>query len=55
MHISVGQALPPEVYRNMVCIREFEVAAIDLFKRGHVKAMVRPNTSQAASGVGVCL
>lgn len=44
-----------EMYRRMVLIREFELAAIDLFKRGQVKGAVHPYIGQEASGVGVCM
>jgi TPP-dependent pyruvate/acetoin dehydrogenase alpha subunit len=44
-----------ETYRRMVRIREFELAAIDLFKRGQVKGTVHPYIGQEASGVGVCM
>jgi TPP-dependent pyruvate/acetoin dehydrogenase alpha subunit len=44
-----------DMYRTMVRIREFELAAIDLFKRGQVKGAVHPYIGQEASGVGVCL
>ncbi len=44
-----------EMYRRMVRIREFEQAAIDLFKRGQVKGTVHPYIGQEASGVGVCM
>ena len=44
-----------EMYRRMVRIREFELTAIDLFKRGHVKGAVHPYIGQEASGVGVCM
>lgn len=44
-----------EMYRRMVRIREFELAAIDLFKRGQVKGAVHPYIGQEASGVGVCM
>jgi TPP-dependent pyruvate/acetoin dehydrogenase alpha subunit len=43
------------MYRRMVRIREFELATIDLFKRGQVKGTVHPYIGQEASGVGVCL
>jgi pyruvate dehydrogenase E1 component alpha subunit len=39
----------------MVRIREFELAANDLFRRGQVKGTVHPYIGQEASGVGVCL
>ena len=44
-----------EMYRQMVRIREFELAAIDLFKRGQIKGTVHPYIGQEASGVGVCM
>ncbi|MCJ7736886.1 MAG: thiamine pyrophosphate-dependent enzyme, partial [Anaerolineae bacterium] len=44
-----------EMYRRMVRIREFELAAIDLFKRGQVKGSVHPYIGQEASGVGICM
>ncbi len=44
-----------EMYRRMVRIREFELASIDLFKRGQVKGAVHPYIGQEASGVGICL
>jgi pyruvate dehydrogenase E1 component alpha subunit len=39
----------------MVLIREFELAAMDLFKRGEVKGTVHPYIGQEASAVGVCM
>ena len=44
-----------EMYRRMVVIREFELAAIDVFKRGLIKGTVHPYIGQEASGVGVCM
>ncbi len=44
-----------EMYRRMVRIREFELAAMDLYKRGQVKGAVHPYIGQEASGVGVCM
>ena len=44
-----------EMYRRMVRIREFEITAMDLFKRGQVKGAVHPYIGQEASGVGVCM
>jgi pyruvate dehydrogenase E1 component alpha subunit len=43
------------MYRRMVRIREFELAAIDLFKRGQVKGTIHAYIGQEASGVGVCM
>jgi len=39
----------------MVLIREFELAAMDLFKRGQAKGAMHPYIGQEASGVGVCM
>ncbi len=44
-----------EMYRRMLVIREFELSAMDLFKRGQVKGTVHPYIGQEASGVGVCM
>jgi len=44
-----------EMYRRMVLIREFELAAMDLFKRGQAKGAMHPYIGQEASGVGVCM
>jgi TPP-dependent pyruvate/acetoin dehydrogenase alpha subunit len=52
-------AIPSDVlldmYRRMVRIREFELAAIDLFKRGQVKGSIHAYIGQEASAVGVCM
>ena len=53
MEITRGTLL--EMYRRMVRIREFELTAIDLFKRGALKGTVHPYIGQEASGVGVCM
>ena len=53
MDISQDSLL--EMYRRMVRIREFELASIDIFKRGLVKGAVHPYIGQEASGVGVCM
>jgi TPP-dependent pyruvate/acetoin dehydrogenase alpha subunit len=39
----------------MVRIREFELAAVELFKRGQVKGAIHTYIGQEASGVGVCM
>jgi TPP-dependent pyruvate/acetoin dehydrogenase alpha subunit len=52
--MELGSGLLLEMYRRMVCIREFEFAAMDLFKRGQVKGAVHPYIGQEASAVGVC-
>jgi TPP-dependent pyruvate/acetoin dehydrogenase alpha subunit len=43
------------MYRRMVRIREFELAAMDLFMRGQAKGAMHPYIGQEASGVGVCM
>jgi TPP-dependent pyruvate/acetoin dehydrogenase alpha subunit len=53
--MDVSQDILLEMYRRMVRIREFELAAMDLFKRGQVKGAVHPYIGQEASGVGVCM
>jgi TPP-dependent pyruvate/acetoin dehydrogenase alpha subunit len=44
-----------EMYRRMIRIREFELAAADLFRRGQVKGAIHTYVGQEASGVGVCM
>jgi TPP-dependent pyruvate/acetoin dehydrogenase alpha subunit len=44
-----------EMYRRMVRIREFELTATDLFKRGQVKGAIHTYIGMEASGVGVCM
>ena len=44
-----------EMYRRMVRIREFELAAMGLFQRGEIKGTVHPYIGQEAVGVGVCM
>ena len=53
--MEVEQGVLLEMYRRMIRIREFELAAMDLFKRGQVKGTVHPYIGQEASGVGVCI
>jgi pyruvate dehydrogenase E1 component alpha subunit len=53
--MDVSKDMMLEMYRRMVRIREFELAAIDIFKRGMVKGAVHPYIGQEASGVGVCM
>jgi TPP-dependent pyruvate/acetoin dehydrogenase alpha subunit len=49
------ETLQLEMFRRMVRIREFELAAMDVFKRGLIKGTVHPYIGQEASGVGVCM
>jgi len=53
--MEFSQEILLEMYRRMVRIREFELAAIELFKRGQVKGSVHPYIGQEASGVGICM
>lgn len=53
--MEISRDLLLEMYRRMARIRKFELAAIDLFKRGRVKGAVHPYIGQEASGVGVCM
>lgn len=55
MTAQASKATLLEMYRRMVRIRQFELATIDLFKRGRIKGAVHPYIGQEASGVGVCL
>lgn len=53
--MDISRDMHLEMFRRMVRIREFELTAIDLFKRGQVKGAVHPYIGQEASGVGVCM
>lgn len=53
--MEIGREMMLEMYRRMVRIREFELAAIDLFKRGMVKGAIHAYIGQEASAVGVCM
>jgi len=53
--VEIEHDILMEMYRRMVRIREFELAAMDLFKRGQVKGAIHLYIGQEASGVGVCL
>ena len=53
--MSLNHQMLLEMYRRMLRIREFEIAASDLFRRGQVKGTVHPYIGQEASGVGVCM
>ncbi len=43
-----------EMFRRMTRIRQFELAATNLFKRGQLKGTVHTYIGMEASGVGVC-
>ncbi len=53
--MTISREIQLEIYRRMVRIREFELAAMDLFKRGQVKGAIHTYIGQEASGVGVCM
>ncbi len=53
--MDIDQNILLEIYRRMVRIREFELAAMDLFKRGQIKGAIHTYIGQEASGVGVCM
>lgn len=44
-----------EMYRRMVRIRKFELAASELFRRGQIKGTVHTYIGMEASGVGICM
>jgi TPP-dependent pyruvate/acetoin dehydrogenase alpha subunit len=44
-----------EMYRRMVRIRRFEIAATNLYQRGQLKGTVHTYVGMEASGVGVCM
>jgi pyruvate dehydrogenase E1 component alpha subunit len=52
---SPDRATLHEMYRRMVRIRQFELAATNLFKRGQLKGTVHTYIGMEASGVGVCM
>jgi pyruvate dehydrogenase E1 component alpha subunit len=53
--MDLDQELLLEMYRRMVRIRQFELAATNLFKRGQLKGTVHTYIGMEASGVGVCM
>lgn len=53
--MKIEPELQLEMYRRMVRIREFELAAKDLFMRGNIKGAVHLYIGQEASAVGVCM
>ena len=53
--MDISKDILTEMYKRMVRIREFELTAIDLFKRGQVKGAIHTYIGQEASGVGVCM
>jgi TPP-dependent pyruvate/acetoin dehydrogenase alpha subunit len=53
--MEISRDMMLEMYRRMVCIREFELAAIDLFLRGELKGAATTCNGMEASAVGVCM
>ena len=53
--MPITEQMMLEMYRRMVRIREFELAAMDVFKRGLIKGTVHPYIGEEASGVGICM
>ena len=53
--MDLDQELLLEMYHRMVRIRQFELAATNLFKRGQLKGTVHTYIGMEASGVGVCM
>ncbi len=53
--MNVPRSTLLEMYRRMVRIRQFELAAVDLFMRGQVKGAITACVGQEASDVGVCM
>ena len=53
--MPITETMMLEMYRRMVRIREFELTAMDVFKRGLIKGTVHPYIGQEASGVGICM
>jgi pyruvate dehydrogenase E1 component alpha subunit len=53
--VDADRGLLLEMYRRMALIRQFELAATNLFKRGQVKGTVHSYVGMEASGVGVCM
>jgi len=53
--MEIPRAMLLEMHRRMLRIRQFELTAADLFKRGQVKGTIHAYIGQEASGVGVCM
>ena len=55
MNTDLDRNVVLEMYRRMTRIRQFELAATNLFKRGLLKGTVHTYVGMEASGVGVCM
>ena len=53
--MEVATEISLEMYRRMTRIRQFELAASEMFRRGQVKGTVHTYVGMEASGVGVCM
>jgi pyruvate dehydrogenase E1 component alpha subunit len=53
--MELSRDLMLEMYRRMLRIREFEIAAIDIFLRGELKGAATTYNGMEASAVGVCM
>ena len=53
--VDVDKQTCLEMYRRMLRIRNFELAASDLFRHGQVKGTIHTYIGMEASGVGVCM
>ena len=53
--MELGRDVLLEMFRRMTRIRQFELAATNVFKRGQLKGTVHTYIGMEASGVGVCM
>jgi len=53
--LNVSRDVLLEMFRRMTLIRQFELAATNLFKRGQLKGTVHTYVGMEASAVGVCM
>jgi len=53
--VNPSKEIQLEMLRRMVRIREFEMATMDVFKRGQIKGAATLYIGQEASAVGICL
>jgi TPP-dependent pyruvate/acetoin dehydrogenase alpha subunit len=55
LRVERDHTLLLEMFRGMVRIRQFELAATSLFKRGQIKGAIHTCVGMEASAVGVCM
>jgi pyruvate dehydrogenase E1 component alpha subunit len=53
--LNISRDVLLEMFRRMTLIRQFELAATNLFKRGQLKGTIHTYVGMEASGVGVCM